>query len=84
MELKVFTVYDSKTEAYLQPFFMQSKGAAIRAFIDALRDPNHQFAKHAEDYTLFEVGSYDDGSARFTSLVTPVSLGTALDLKCSD
>ena len=30
MLLKVFTMYDSGVEAYLQPFFMAANGAAIR------------------------------------------------------
>lgn len=64
MELKIFTVHDSKVGAYLQPFFMRSRGEAIRAFITVVNDRQSQFYSHPEDYTLFEVGTYDDQTGR--------------------
>ncbi len=78
---QVFTVYDQKAEAYLPPFFFTTLGQAIRAFADSTNDPNHMFNKHPEDYTLFVLGTYDDGNAAFTSHVTPTSMGTALEHK---
>jgi len=75
---KVYTVYDSKTEAYLQPFFMASNGAALRAFIDAVNDPASAFGKHPEDFTLFELGTWDESTASLAMLATPVSLGVAI------
>lgn len=74
MLLKVFTIYDSKAEAYLQPFFMQSTGQALRAFEDSVNDPNHQFNKHAADFTLFELGTYDDQTAIFSTFQAKKSL----------
>lgn len=53
---KIFAVYDSKVEAFMQPFFMPAKGAAIRAFTDLVNSKDHSFSKYAEDYTLFELG----------------------------
>ena len=76
---KVFTIYDSKLEAYMQPFFMQSKGQAIRAFTDSVNDSQSQFNKHPEDFTLFQIGEYDDATARIQNLSTPQSLGVALE-----
>lgn len=81
MILKVFTVYDSKAQAYLQPFFMQSAGQAIRAWEDTSNNPETQFSRHPADFTLFEVGTYDDQVGRFENLNAPVALGTALQLK---
>lgn len=70
---KIFAVYDSKALAYLQPFFSQSNGAAIRAFEDAVNDGTSPIAKHPGDYQLYEIGSVDDSSA-LLSVVTPVKL----------
>lgn len=78
---KIYTVYDSKLEAYMQPFFMQSKGQAVRAFTDSVNDQTTQFNKHPEDFTLFELGEYDDSTGKFTNLHTPNSLGVALEYK---
>lgn len=63
---KMFTIYDEKSEAFLQPFFMDTIGQAERAMLDCLSDPNHQFARHPSDYTLLLLGHFDDSSAEFT------------------
>jgi len=79
MIMKIFTVYDSKIEGYLQPFFMQHKGAAIRAFSELCNDSGHNFGKYPSDYTLFEVGSWDGSNCGFSLYVTPVSLGVGVE-----
>lgn len=76
---KVYTVFDSKTGAYMQPFFMAAKGAAIRAFSDLVNDSQHTFGKHPEDYVLFEIGTYDDLSAELVSYSSPQSLGVGVE-----
>jgi len=81
VKLKVYTVFDSKAEAYLQPFFMQSRGQAVRAFTELSNDPQHQFSKYAADFTLFEIGEYDDQSGIISSLSAFVPLGTSLEFK---
>lgn len=75
MILKMFVIYDSKAEAYLPPFFVKSKGEAIRAIQSLIEDPQHNFHKYAEDFTLFEAGSWNDENAKFNLLNTPHSLG---------
>ena len=80
MKLKIYTVYDSKTEAYLQPFFMQSKGAALRAWVDTIADNKTQFSKHPADFTLFEIGEWNELTAEFNIYKNMLSLGTALEM----
>jgi len=77
MLLKIFTVYDSKTEAYLSPFYMQSTGQALRSFEDTVNDANTQFHKHAADFTLFEIGTFDDSNAQFQLHAAKTNLGSA-------
>ena len=79
MKIKMFTVFDSKVGAYLQPFFMQSTGAAMRAFEDSCNDPQMQFNKHPADFTLFEIGEYDDSDASVILLENKISLVSALE-----
>lgn len=74
-----FTVYDSKTEAYFLPFYSKTIGEAIRSFEDAISDPNHSFAKHLEDYTLFHIGEYDDNTAIMKTLDAHIPLGKAIE-----
>lgn len=79
MLLKIFTVYDSKAEAYLQPFYMQSTGQALRSFEDTVNDTNTQFHKHAADFTLFEIGNFDDSTGTFKISESKTNLGSALE-----
>jgi len=79
MKLRVYAVYDSKIGVFARPFFMQSKGEALRAWQDVVNDPNTSFHKHPEDFTLFEIGVWEDEDARFENHVSPESMGLALD-----
>lgn len=79
MTNKLFVVYDSKAEAYMVPFFMMTTGQAVRAWSDTVNDPNSMFAKHPGDFTLFEIGEYDDQNGYVTMLEHKKNLGTALE-----
>lgn len=78
MKYKVFTVYDSKAEAYLVPFFMQNENMAIRSFTDSLKSPETPFHRHPQDYTLFHIGEYSDREGLLEAAV-PMSLGNGLE-----
>lgn len=79
--LRVFTVYDSKAEAYLPPFYMATVGSATRAFTDSANDPNHSFHKHPADYTLFLLGEYDEQKGTFDTSGPRTAIGTALEYR---
>lgn len=78
MTLKMFTVFDSKAGAFIQPFFSQSTGTAVRSFEDAANNETHEFRKHAADYTLFELGEFDQNTGTFEILDARINLGNAL------
>lgn len=78
---RIFTVYDAAAGAYLQPFYSKTKALAIRSFQEAANDPKHQFSQYPADYTLFEIGEFDDNSGLFKSLEQRVNLGSALEHK---
>ena len=81
MNIKIFSIYDSKADCFIPPFFMHEQGMAIRAFTDCANSDDHQFSRHPEDYTLFFLGDFDDATGKITTLVTPKSLGLALEFK---
>lgn len=60
MELNVYVIYDVKAAAYLMPFFMPNDEMALRQIKGAVMDKKSDFFKHAEDYSLFRIGLYDD------------------------
>lgn len=78
MKLKIFTVFDQKAEAYIQPFFSQTTGTAKRSFETACNDTSHDFNRHAGDYTLFETGTFEQSTGKFDLLDVPINLGSAL------
>lgn len=81
MQLQIFAVYDKKAAAYLEPFFMTSKGMANRAFADAVNDGKSPFNKHPEDYALWYVGVWEVEEGLLVPLVHgPESMTSALGL----
>lgn len=67
MQLFVFSVYDKAVSAFMPPFFARAKGEAIRMFTEACRDQGKPFGKNASDYTLYELGGFDDVSGVFVT-----------------
>lgn len=79
MIYKVYSIYDSKTEGYLQPFYQQTKGQAVRGFTEVVNDKSSQIGKYPEDYTLFELGDFDDTNCKFSIYDTPKSVGVGIE-----
>ncbi len=63
MTFQLFTIHDSKADAFLQPFFFEKSAQALRAITDLANDPEHMFCKHASDYTLFHIAQFDNQTA---------------------
>lgn len=57
---KYYTVFDSAAKAYLEPFLARGRGEAIRSFSDAINTEGHPFNRHPDDYTLYEIGSFNE------------------------
>lgn len=79
MTSKVYTVYDCKAEAYLPPMFLQTKGLAIRSFVAAVNDSRHDFNKYAGDFTLFEIGEWDDITGSLQMYEVKHNIGNGLE-----
>lgn len=78
MIIHAFAVHDSKAELFTKPFFEVTVGTAVRAFSDSVNSEGSDFHRHAEDFTLFHVGSFDDAMGVFVKFDAPVSLGNAV------
>lgn len=75
MLMLTFSIYDIKSEVYSKPFYDTTIGAAIRNFNDAAQDPQTTFNKHPEDFTLYQIGTFDDNTGNISALPEPVELG---------
>ncbi len=80
MKHKMFVIYDSKANAYLQPWFLTTQPMAQRAFSDCVNDEDHNFGRHPEDYTLFTIGEFDDANAKI-EWKSPTSMGNGIQYK---
>lgn len=82
--LSICTVFDSAAQAYNRPVFVPHANLARRSFQDEINragDQSNQMHSHPEDFTLFELGLYDDATARFELHPEPRMIARAKDLK---
>lgn len=79
MDHQIFSIHDSKAEAYFPPFHLHNKSMAIRQFGDMVNDPTTQLSKHPADYTLFHLGNWNDQTAQYSKKMDPVSIGNGVE-----
>lgn len=77
-EKKIFTILDIKTELHSPPFFMNSRGEAVRAFKDLANDQNTTVGKHPADFKLVYIGIWEEEKGMFVN-DPHESLGFAVD-----
>lgn len=71
MNVQIFSIYDSKAEAFLPPFYMRNKGEALRAFESTVKDKenkNNQIAAYPADYSLVLIGTLNQLSGEISPL----------------
>lgn len=79
--MKMYSIYDSKSESYQQPVFAQTRGVVIRSLSQACADVNHDFHKFAADFTLFEIGEFDERTGMITPHASKENLGCLIEFK---
>jgi len=83
MQIKMFSIYDSVAEVYNRPFFLPNKNVALRQFANMCSDPDSQVSLNPTDYTLFELGTWDDSNCKLTKL-KQTSLGNGVQFQNTD
>lgn len=73
---KMFAAFDSKAGVFMTPFFQARTELAVRSFAAALSRPDSEMRLFPEDFTLFELGSFDEESGKFEVHGAPVSVIT--------
>lgn len=79
--MKIYSIYDSKSESYGQPIYLKAKGEALRSFVDEANRTDSLICQHPKDFTLFELGEWDQSTAKFEIHKTPISMGVAIEFK---
>lgn len=67
MIYKCFAVHDAAVGAYHPPQFFRARGEAVRSFQDAVARPEAGFRNHAEHFSFWQVGEYDDSVGLLTA-----------------
>lgn len=78
---EIFTVFDDKVNAFLEPFFAKNKNHAMRNFEDAINMENHPFHRHPNDYILYQIGKFDDETGTITTHKVPKSVVTGSEVR---
>lgn len=62
-DLEFFTVFDSKSKSYAEPFPAPNSEVLLRDFANAFRKPdawqNNKYLINAEDFAIFRIGSFN-------------------------
>lgn len=73
--MKIFSIFDKKSEGYKPPFACPTIGQAERSFLDACNEEGTDLHKHPEDYQLWMVGTFDIYSGEIGTERTHVANG---------
>lgn len=69
---QIFAVKDLAVQAFGMPFFVRSKGEAMRSFIDEVNNKGQQnsaIAAHPDDYELYSIGEYEEDAGTITAKI---------------
>lgn len=72
--LKVYSFYDVRVSAYMTPFFARADGEAIRLADQEANRDGSQIAGYPEDYSVYRVGTWDEGTGRLEREQEPVPI----------
>lgn len=78
MKLRIYSIYDQKSEVFNTPFFQQTHGEAERSFRSAVNDEKTLFSKYPEDYDLYYIGDYDDNEGKIKPEPSPQHMVKAI------
>lgn len=83
MKMVICSIRDRAADTYGRPIFVPSPGVAIRMFATEINRSaeDNQLYTHPDDFDLFELGVWDDETARFESLDLPKQLALGRQLK---
>lgn len=80
MKMVVVAIFDSAAGCYTRPECVAAAPVAVRAFKDQVNNKQTAIGQHPDDYTLFELGEFDDGKASFSLHEEPIRLARGKDL----
>lgn len=83
MQVKVFSLYDSKAKTFGPPFFYQERGQAIRELKDVVETGQGMIGKHPDDFVMYQIAEYSDQIGEFINTNPHELISMASDFKPS-
>ena len=78
MKLIVFSIRDTAARGYLEPFYAQTPAVGFRRWAENVGHKDCMFHKHPDDYTLWEIGTFDQDTGQHDNYKEgPINHGTA-------
>ena len=83
MQLVMCSIRDIVVGAFNRPYFLVSRGQAIRSFQDEVMrsSEDNPMYKHPADYELYELGKFDDQSGGFEVYAQPELIARGSDVQ---
>lgn len=83
MEMICCAIKDRALDAFMRPFFMQTRSQAIRGFQDEVNRPgeDNPLNKHPEDHELYQLATWSDTDGKFTQAIERLVSGKDSILK---
>lgn len=75
-KLQAYAIKDIQSQLFTNPHFMTNETIALRAFEGACRNPETNFHKYPQDFSLYHVGDYDIVTAKMEA-ITPKQVANA-------
>lgn len=79
MNLRMYSIRDSKAAIFHPPFFNQTHGEAERNFAQLAADPKSTIAQFPEDFDLYYLGIYDNNTGKMETLDSPEHMIKAIN-----
>lgn len=79
MKKRIYSIFDTKIEAYNTPFTSNTDKEVYRSLYNTVKQGNSTLADYPEDYTVFWIGTFDDTKAEIVS-EGKIAIGSVLDI----
>lgn len=74
MKMITVAIKDRALDAFMRPFFAQTRGQAIRMFNDEINNNQSPMFNHPDDYDLYFLAEWDDSTGEFKNAGMPEQL----------
>lgn len=81
--LQIVAVKDNAVDAFLPIVSVPHVGSAIREFNSSCNNEQHEFFKHALDYDLYHLGTFNSATGEISGFASPIRLSRGIDAKVS-